>query len=203
MNSLQGYTLTAVARESADAVIHHGVRDADLVNVTVKLLKSEYPTPRDVARLRHEYAITKDLDLPGVVRAYALEKHGNGLALVMEDAGGEPLLDVLRSRPLGLKAFLEMAVSLSRIPWTRSTGATSSTGTSSRRASSSTSTPVGRGSSTSASPPASPRSPRRPGVRPRWKGRSPICRRSRPPGSTACSTTAPTSTPSASPSMRP
>jgi hypothetical protein len=49
-----------------------------------KVLKSEFPSARELAALRHEYNVLSALDVEGVVKAYGLEKHRNGLALVLE-----------------------------------------------------------------------------------------------------------------------
>ena len=40
-----------------------------------------------------QYIITKNLNLQGAVATYSLESYGTGLALVMEDFPGIPLLD--------------------------------------------------------------------------------------------------------------
>jgi serine/threonine protein kinase len=51
----------------------------------LKTVKSKSPTPEDLAGLRHEYAVLKDLHIDGVVQAVQLESFGSGLALVMAD----------------------------------------------------------------------------------------------------------------------
>ncbi len=110
---LPGYTLTARAYEGSETVLYRGRRDADSAPVAVKVTRNEYPTSRDLARLRREFAILKDLDgLPGVVHAYALEKCGRGVALVMEDLGASSLHVMLEARALDLTAALKIAVSL-------------------------------------------------------------------------------------------
>ncbi|WP_437682715.1 AAA family ATPase [Sorangium sp. So ce131] len=112
MDQLGQYTITAEIHESAETLLYHGYRNADRAPVTVKLLKDENPTAKAVAKLRHEHAILRDIHLPGVVRPYTLEEHGSGWALVLEDAGGEPLHHVLRSRRLDLTTALRIASSV-------------------------------------------------------------------------------------------
>jgi predicted ATPase/GAF domain-containing protein len=112
MQSLAPYTLTTLVHVGAHTVLHHGYRNADRAPVAVKLLKSEYPSPRDLARLRREYMITRDLDAAGIVKTYGLEKSGAGLALIMEDFGGRALNDILRARRLDLGTTLQIAVRL-------------------------------------------------------------------------------------------
>ena len=108
------FTLQHKLHEGQHALIFRGVRTQDHTPVVVKLLKGDYPSPRALAQLRREFETLRELDLPGVIKAYSLEVHGDGLALVMEDAGGVPLSDVIRDRPLPLRQSLEIALSAAR-----------------------------------------------------------------------------------------
>ncbi|WP_437718929.1 AAA family ATPase [Sorangium sp. So ce448] len=80
-----------------------------------KVLKSEFPSARELAALRHEYNVLCALDVEGVVKAYGLEKHRNGLALVLERPSRTTLHDLLRAGPLELKAALTIARSAARV----------------------------------------------------------------------------------------
>ena len=106
------HTLTGVIHETATAIIYSGHRDADRAPVAVKLLKHEYPSQREIAKLKHEYSIMKSLRIAGVHAAYSLERSGNSLALVMEDRGGRPLNQILEERRLDLATALQIASSL-------------------------------------------------------------------------------------------
>ncbi|NUQ75003.1 MAG: AAA family ATPase [Polyangiaceae bacterium] len=112
MKSLHEYTLTERIHEGAGADIYVGYRSSDHAPVTVKVLRSELPSSRDVAKLRHEHAITKELEGPNIPKTYGLEKLGGRVALIMENLGGQPLSDVLRAGRLPLQTFLRIAVSL-------------------------------------------------------------------------------------------
>jgi predicted ATPase/GAF domain-containing protein/tRNA A-37 threonylcarbamoyl transferase component Bud32 len=110
---LPGYTLAIRAYEGSETVLYRGRREADGAPVAVKVKRNEYPTARELARLRREFAILEDLGgLPGVVRAYSLEKCGRGLALVMEDLGAVSLDDLRKARTLDVEGTLKIAVSL-------------------------------------------------------------------------------------------
>lgn len=81
--------------------------------VAVKATRSEYPTTRELGRLRREFGVLQHIaGVPGVVRAYALEKCGRGLALVMEDLGARSLADVLKAQRLDLRRALQIAITL-------------------------------------------------------------------------------------------
>ncbi|AUX38985.1 uncharacterized protein SOCE26_003670 [Sorangium cellulosum] len=112
MNSLPHYTTTGEIHSGAETVTYRGYRNVDRTSVAIKLFRSEYPTSRQIAKLRHEYAITKDLDLAGVVRAYGLERVGAGLALVTENIEAQPLSDILEAQAPSLKTTLRIADSI-------------------------------------------------------------------------------------------
>jgi hypothetical protein len=72
--NLPFHTLTELIHEGSDTLLCRGYRTADRVPVTIKMLKAEHPHPRLVARLRHEYLISRDLDHEHLERA-ALPGH--------------------------------------------------------------------------------------------------------------------------------
>ncbi len=111
MIKLAQYSLVELIQDSGTTCIYMGERTTDGAQVTVKLCKAEYPSTRDVLRLRHEYSILKELGeqgLRGIPRAYALENHGAGLILVMERLPGRPLHQVMQSGELELKTVLHI-----------------------------------------------------------------------------------------------
>jgi predicted ATPase/signal transduction histidine kinase/tRNA A-37 threonylcarbamoyl transferase component Bud32 len=112
MLSLSHYTITGEIHSGVDTVIYRGYRNLDRASVALKLVRSEYPSSRQIAKLRHEYAITKDLELAGIVRAYGLERVGNNLALVTENLEARPLNEVLRTEALPLRTALQIADSI-------------------------------------------------------------------------------------------
>ena len=113
MTDLQEYTLLSEIHGGPDAIIHEGRRRSDGAPVAVKVLRSPSPTPREIAKLKHEYAILKDLDLPGIVKVYGLvRRERGGLALVLERLPGQVLADVLADGPLAPATALDIAASL-------------------------------------------------------------------------------------------
>lgn len=106
------YTITEVIHESTTTTVHRGYRNKDHAPVAIKRLKNDRPTPLEIAKLRYEYAIAKDLALPGVVKVYGLEKIEAYLAIVMEDTGGRALNNVLSARKLSTKEMLQLAISI-------------------------------------------------------------------------------------------
>jgi predicted ATPase/signal transduction histidine kinase len=78
--------------------------------VIIKTLSTEYPSYQDLINFSHQYTIAKDLDLPGVISLYSLEKYDQGCAIVMEDFGGIAL-DEYRQH-LSLTDILEIGIQL-------------------------------------------------------------------------------------------
>ncbi|NUQ75829.1 MAG: AAA family ATPase [Polyangiaceae bacterium] len=111
MLTLPDYTLDQVLFDGPDITIYRG-RRRDGLPVAIKTPRSEHPSPRQLAMLRHEHLLTRDLDVPGVVRSYGLEKVGWSAALILEDFGGRPLSDLRLEGSLDLKRALGIAISI-------------------------------------------------------------------------------------------
>ncbi|WP_437893409.1 AAA family ATPase [Sorangium sp. So ce124] len=114
MIDLSGHTLFERVYEGSESVLYRGRRNEDGAPVAVKMPRSEFPTARDLARLRREFAILRDAgEVAGVVKAHAIEKCGRGLALIMEDLGPSSLHAVLKARRLDVGAALRIGIALS------------------------------------------------------------------------------------------
>jgi predicted ATPase/GAF domain-containing protein len=109
------YVVLDKIHESSDTLLYRGQRASDSLPVTLKVLRSEYPSPRELARLRHEYGLLQQLNVPGVIKAYGLESFNNSLALVLESVRSTPLNELLRTTRLSLHATLEIAINLAEI----------------------------------------------------------------------------------------
>ncbi|HAZ49209.1 MAG TPA: serine/threonine protein kinase [Cyanobacteria bacterium UBA11369] len=109
MLNLPGYQITEQVYDDNRTQVYRGIRQSDNQPVAVKLLKSDYPSFKELVQFRHQYAIAKNLDLPGIVKPYCLENYGNGFVLVMEDFGGIPLPEYTACQPLPVGEFLPIA----------------------------------------------------------------------------------------------
>jgi predicted ATPase/GAF domain-containing protein/tRNA A-37 threonylcarbamoyl transferase component Bud32 len=112
MSSGTSYTITDVIHESVTTTVYRGFRDADRSPVVIKRLKKDPPTLAEVTKLKYEYAVARDLAVPGVVEVYALEEVGTNLAIVMEDVSGRALNEVISSQTLSTREVLQIAVSI-------------------------------------------------------------------------------------------
>ncbi len=110
--TIPGYDITKVIDEGLNTIVYRGLSQANLKPVILKVLKAEYPTLEQIARIKHEYSITANLDLEGVVTVLRLETYQNRLLLVLEDFGGISLKQYLNEEKLSLSIFLKIALQI-------------------------------------------------------------------------------------------
>jgi PAS domain S-box-containing protein len=113
-----GYKLTEPLYAGPRTWVYRAVRSRDAAPVVIKLLRNSFPSFNELVQFRNQYAIAKNIDLPGVVKMLALEPCGQSYALVMEDFGGISLKSQLEqagnfgnSLP-SLTTFLQIAIQI-------------------------------------------------------------------------------------------
>ena len=87
---LKGYAIEETLHVGASTAIYRGQRQ-DGTQVIIKLLGAVHPSLEDISQLRNEYEIGQLLDREGIVKPLELLNYGHGLALILEDIGGESL----------------------------------------------------------------------------------------------------------------
>ena len=109
------YLVVEHLHDGAVFSLDRAVDTTDNRPVVLKRLPAARSDPHERGRLRREYEILQRLDLPGVVRARALEEEDGELRMVLLDFGGNTLDARLRRGPLPLSEFLDLAVQLADI----------------------------------------------------------------------------------------
>jgi predicted ATPase/signal transduction histidine kinase/tRNA A-37 threonylcarbamoyl transferase component Bud32 len=112
-----GYQSLELIHEGVNTVLYRAASQATQQPVILKVLRAEHPTLEQITRLKHEYQVAANLDLPGVVRVYGLETHGHRVALVLEDFGGRSLKQCLTERKcevLDPMRVLKIAIQLAK-----------------------------------------------------------------------------------------
>src|SRR5881396_1495226 len=104
-----GFTVFEEVYRGRTRVVYRGRREADGVPVILKTSAEALPA---AASLQREYDLIKDLDLPGVARAYGLAPAGDRVVLVLEDVGGERLKTLLAAGRLDVRTALQLGVQL-------------------------------------------------------------------------------------------
>ena len=114
MRQFPGYTIIEQIDETFRSVIYRARVDGAPGRVVIKTLKADNPSAAEIARLKHEYALIRDIDIDGIIKPLdALEIDGN-IALVLEDFEGISLGRII-SGGLELERFLALAVRLADI----------------------------------------------------------------------------------------
>jgi len=112
---IPGYQLIAPLHEGTKTVIYQGRYELERTPVIIKTFKAEYPTLEEIARIRHEYQILHSLNIPGITKAIELKAYEHGLALILEDFGGQPLKQYITSQKTNLINFFQIAIQLVQI----------------------------------------------------------------------------------------
>ena len=115
MLNLLSYQTTATIYESNRAIIYRGIRKKDQKPIILKMLTAEYPNSEELNRYQQEYEITHDLNLDGVIKAYALEKYQNSWVIILEDFAGESLKLIIANKSLTFKEFLPISIQIAEI----------------------------------------------------------------------------------------
>lgn len=110
MIALPGYTVSGILHEGDKSIVYRGIKDEQQA-VIFKVLKATFPTLAEISGYKQEYQIVANLQISGVVKAYALEKYQSQLILVLEDFGGESLQTFLDSE-ISIADFLGIAIQL-------------------------------------------------------------------------------------------
>ncbi|MEA5509205.1 AAA family ATPase [Crocosphaera sp. UHCC 0190] len=109
---IHGYKIREKIYESSQSLIYRGYRKNDQLPVILKNLKNSYPDPTTLSQFKQEYEILNQLNLPGVIQTYGLEKYQNSAAIILEDFGGQSLNLLLRENSLNLEEFLGIAIKI-------------------------------------------------------------------------------------------
>jgi len=117
---ISGYSIIEQIYLSSQTIVYRGVRRKDQTPVIIKVMGIEHPTSQQIIQFRHQYFITQNLDVPGIIKSYSLEKYGTSYAFVMEDFGGISLADEInnwdvekiRHQPNFINYFLDIAIKI-------------------------------------------------------------------------------------------
>lgn len=119
MIALPGVAIQRKIYESSVSLVYRGISEEDGRAIVIKLLKQDYPSPQELTRYRQEYAITRSLNLEGVVKAYSQQDYQRTLVIFLEDFGGESIEWWMRNCPdfysIRLSNFLQLAINLTDI----------------------------------------------------------------------------------------
>ncbi|MEH1846270.1 MAG: protein kinase, partial [Nostoc sp.] len=114
MITLSNYQILELIYEGTKTTVYRASRNKDSKLVVIKLLKTEYSKLKDIAAFKHEYEVIKNLNIPGVIQAYGLEKYNNGFAIVLENFDGNSLYKIIQTEKIGLLDFLKIGIKITQ-----------------------------------------------------------------------------------------
>ncbi|MEN9868544.1 MAG: hypothetical protein RL748_4134, partial [Pseudomonadota bacterium] len=122
MLTLAGYQISQLIHCGSKTTVYRGYREQDGRAMIFKTLSADFPAPKDLACLQHEFELTHDWQENGQPRSYALLRHEHRQVLVLPDIGGQSLNRVLaaqnaephRGQTMALAQFLPLALALAQ-----------------------------------------------------------------------------------------
>ncbi|HZC34175.1 MAG TPA: serine/threonine-protein kinase, partial [Chthoniobacterales bacterium] len=108
---LSGYALELLGKDQGFVLYRGRSKNGNAPSILLRTTLSAFPTPETIKKIEHEYSLKNELDTTWAARPMALSQYNERSALILEDPGGEPL-NLLIQGPMGVKSFLDVAVSL-------------------------------------------------------------------------------------------
>ena len=112
MTTLADYQLSECLYEGTRTEVYRGISNSDRASVIVKILRQSHPNFTQLVQFRNQYAIARHLQHPNILTPIALERYGNGYALIMPDDGAIALHDYWQQETPNTEEFLEIALQL-------------------------------------------------------------------------------------------
>ena len=110
-----GYTPMAPIYQSTKTLVYRALATESQRPVIIKYLNQEYPSFEELVQFRHQYTITKNLSIPGIVKPLELKPCGHSYALIMEDVGGVSLEQYAQQQMFDVAESLAIAIQLADI----------------------------------------------------------------------------------------
>lgn len=112
---IPGYELTKVINEGLKFTIFQAISEKNnREKVLIKAIKDGLNTPKLIASLQHEAAISKKVNSPYVLKSFEFVQIENTSALIQEDSAGIPLSELLKQQKLDLRTILTIAIGIAR-----------------------------------------------------------------------------------------
>ena len=113
MEKFADYILLEKIHETRNSIIYRGHKENETRPLIIKLLKTVYPTPSEIARFKQEYNLVRQLDIQNIIKIFDLVEHDNKYAIIEEDFGGKSLKETIKAKNIGLRSLLQIASKVS------------------------------------------------------------------------------------------
>ena len=115
MITLAGYQISDILYEGSRTEVYRGTRNRNHQPVIIKVLRNPNPNFNELAKFHNQYIITRELEHSSIVQPLALERYGNGYALVMPDRGAIALSGYWQRSQRSLSKFLNISIQLADV----------------------------------------------------------------------------------------
>ncbi|MDH4129846.1 MAG: AAA family ATPase, partial [Spirochaetota bacterium] len=112
MINISGYRIDDVIYDGLKTLIYKGYKESNSQYFVIKTLKSEYNSSKNRLKLKHEYEISKDLNIKGIIKAQDILTHNNNVYLVLDNFEGISLKKLLESQSIPIDLCLEIMIAL-------------------------------------------------------------------------------------------
>ncbi|MEM7017100.1 MAG: AAA family ATPase, partial [Pseudomonadota bacterium] len=107
------YTIAKKIYAGHKTDVYRAVHNKNQQPVIIKCPNSDYPAPRQIEQLQHEYELTHELELSGIINISEILQQGHQWALICEDVQGDSLDHLLNETHLALIDVLKIGIALS------------------------------------------------------------------------------------------
>jgi predicted ATPase/signal transduction histidine kinase/tRNA A-37 threonylcarbamoyl transferase component Bud32 len=116
MMTNSNYKVIEKISEGLETIVYRALDIPNQKNIILKSLKSEYLNLENVTEFKHEYEISRHINLPGIIKVYALEDFQNCITLVLEDIEGQNLKQYIDNHiKLNIINCLKIAIQIADI----------------------------------------------------------------------------------------
>lgn len=112
---LPTYILQEKLSSNLHVDIYRGLSQQDDNKVILKISRNKNVSHEEFSALQHEFFLLKQLDVPGIIKAYKIVHAAKHTYLVLENLEGVALKNYLFSHPLNLKEFFDLALQMLNI----------------------------------------------------------------------------------------
>lgn len=108
------YDILEQIGETLHSIVYRARKQGESQSVIIKTLRNDYPSPVEIARLKHEYELIRSINIDGVIKVFDVIDDDEGVTLVIEDFGGVSLKEIIQDG-IKIERFLDIGIRLAEI----------------------------------------------------------------------------------------
>jgi predicted ATPase/tRNA A-37 threonylcarbamoyl transferase component Bud32 len=114
MKTIQDYEILEKIEETTGSLIYRGRKSDGNETVILKVLKTQLPSPSEIARFKQEYDIIKNLNSDDIIKTLDILYHESTFLIVLEDFNGVSISRIIENGYVfDIKTFLKIGIKIS------------------------------------------------------------------------------------------